>query len=91
MAVREDTHDIGATTDLFVKPFLRVIGTDLSANARREGAEGQDVVGGVEDVSGRVTKAGGGQFVDDVAQLGRSGTATRLRSMKSPSSSSPAG
>ncbi len=35
VTVREDTHDIGATTDFFVEPFLRVIGTDLSANARR--------------------------------------------------------
>ena len=50
MTVREDTHDIGATTDLFVKPFLRVIGTDLRPMFDGEGAEGQDVVGRVEDI-----------------------------------------
>ena len=50
VAVREDTHDIGATTDLFVRPFLRVIGTDLRPMLDGEGAEGQDVVGGVEDI-----------------------------------------
>src|SRR3974390_3321514 len=42
--VGKDADDVGATADLLVQPFLRVVGADVGPVLDRESAEGQDVV-----------------------------------------------
>jgi len=62
-------HDVGASADLFVEAFLRVVGADLGPVLDGEGAEGQDVVGGVQQGDSDIVEAGLGQLVDDVTEL----------------------
>ena len=53
----EDAHDVGAPADLLVQSLLGVVGADLAPVLDGEGAEGQDVVGGVEHVADDVAEA----------------------------------
>ena len=50
MAVGEDPDHVGPAPDFLVEPFLGIVGTDLGPMLDREGAEGQDVIGGVQDI-----------------------------------------
>ena len=42
-SVREDAHDIGATSDLLVETLQGVVGPDLLPVGDREAGEGQDI------------------------------------------------
>ena len=52
--VREDPDDVGATADLLVQAFLRVVRPDLAPELTRERGEREQVVAGVVEVFGRV-------------------------------------
>ena len=45
--LREDAHDIGATSDLLVETLQGVVGPDLLPVGDREASEGQDVGSGL--------------------------------------------
>lgn len=67
--VGEDPHHVGPATDLFVQPFLWIVGPDLRPVLDREGGERQNVVRCVEDERSGVCEAGGSEPLDDISEL----------------------
>ena len=77
-SVGEDPDHVGAPADLLVQTFLGVVGSDLAPVLGGKGAEGQDVVGGVEQIGDDIDETGLSQLVGDVGQLGPGGVAVGL-------------
>ena len=76
LGVEEDPDHVSAPSDLLVELFLWIGRADLRPVLGRERADGQDIVGRIEQVERHVVESGHRRLIDHVCQRGPGGRVT---------------